>query len=361
MNASPRPVLFRADASTRIGTGHVVRCLALAAALRELGIASVFVTRDLGVDVATRIRDAGHAVCVLPRPSERYARLPDDPAHADWAEINQHVDAGQTLSITAPTAFGAIIVDSYSFDAQWHDAVGSQLTAPIVVIDDLADRPLSAALIVDHNYCPDHVRKYAEVAPSSRVLGGPRHALLDPVYALSEPHEIVSDVRSIGIFMGGVDAAGLSLPIARALRAQGFEGQIEIATTSGNAALAELTEASAATEFSILLDAPNLAGFFQRHGLQIGAAGGAVWERLCIGVPTVAAVVAANQREVLLPLRDLGVVEVVSNEPPDAEEIATVALKLASACAHRAAIAQNARLLVDGRGAARVAQEIAQL
>lgn len=356
-----RRVLIRADASTRIGTGHVVRCLALAAALRELGVASVFATRDLGVDAATRIRAAGHEVRVLPRPSEPFVDIAGAPAHADWAEVSQHRDAEQTLSVAGTMSFAAVIVDSYSFDALWHTRVGEQMAAPVIVIDDLADRALSAALVVDHNYHPDHARKYAEVGNSLRVLGGPHYALLDPAYAMSKRHTVAPEVESIGVFMGGIDAAGLSLPVICALRAKGFQGGIEVATTSGNVALPRLLEACDLDQCSLLLDAPNLAGFFQKHGLQIGAAGGAMWERFCIGVPTVAAVVAANQREVLLPLRDLGVVDVVSQEPPDAVAIATAALELASTFARREVIAKRARELVDGRGAARVAKEVVRL
>ena len=62
-------VLFRVDASLQIGTGHVMRCLTLATALRDRGAGCRFVCRDHEGNLLVRIRQAGFETAALPRDS----------------------------------------------------------------------------------------------------------------------------------------------------------------------------------------------------------------------------------------------------------------------------------------------------
>ena len=61
-------IAFRTDASLEIGTGHVMRCLTLARALRGAGAACRFVTRALPGHMGERIADEGFGVTLLPAP-----------------------------------------------------------------------------------------------------------------------------------------------------------------------------------------------------------------------------------------------------------------------------------------------------
>jgi spore coat polysaccharide biosynthesis predicted glycosyltransferase SpsG len=96
------------------------------------------------------------------------------------------------------------VVDSYAFDARWHEHVSGALAAPVAAIDDLGDRPLHAAIIVDHNLSADPRAKHARsLRAGTRLLAGPRHALIDAAYAAAPRHAVREQVASIGIFMGG--------------------------------------------------------------------------------------------------------------------------------------------------------------
>jgi UDP-2,4-diacetamido-2,4,6-trideoxy-beta-L-altropyranose hydrolase len=165
-------------------------------------------------------------------------------------------------------------------------------------------------------------------------------------------------VSSIGIFMGGVDALGLSELALRGCREiAGFEGPIELVSTHNSPNLGSLTasvKSYSATSLSI--DLPDLAAFFARHGLQIGACGGASWERCCIGAPTLAVVAAANQQIVADALASHGAIAIVSpGEPPNAQSLGMAVNSLLRAPDARLKLAERARALVDGLGATRVA------
>ncbi len=348
-------VAIRVDASRAIGTGHVRRMLALAAALRSSGAQVQFIVRDLGLDVAALVAGAGFACTTLPAPDG--AAFDSQVPHGGWAEVAQALDATQTLAALAPET-GWVVADHYGFDAGWHRAVRTGAGCRIAVIDDLADRAIDADLVVDHNHAANHGKKYAgRLNPGAKLLGGPRFALLGPAYAAAPRHAPSAEVESIGIFLGGVDQANLSFAALQGIALAGFGGRVEIVSTSANPHLPALHEAAAARpNTTVSTDLPDLAPFFARHDVQIGAGGGATWERCCIGAPTLLLVVAGNQLAVAPALREAGVV--VMPEPLRALDPAAIAAALKPLLADSALrrnLSVRSRELVDGRGASRVA------
>lgn len=333
---------MRADASAELGLGHVKRCLALALALREAGAEVSFVTRDLGVDTRLLARDACIEWHVL------------GAFQAQWQD-----DALDSVAALRTWSANWVVVDHYALDARWHTTVASLLGTRIAAIDDLGDRDLAPALLIDHNYAPDHRAKYARrLDAATPMLAGPRFALLAPAYAAAPRYALHEEVGSIGIFMGGTDAAGMSAVVLEGCRRHaGFTGPIEIATTSANPHLASL-ECSCrqwpGTTTSI--DAPNLTAFYARHDLHIGAGGGASWERCCIGAPTLALVCAPNQEPVIRELSAIGALSTLeAGLAPHADSIGHAVMALVRDPKRRLAMAATARRLVDGFGARRVA------
>jgi UDP-2,4-diacetamido-2,4,6-trideoxy-beta-L-altropyranose hydrolase len=356
-------VAIRTDASASIGTGHLQRCLALAEALRATGARVLLVTRSLGVALPAGATHRGIELAELAAPKDptAFADGSGGSRHAGWAGVDAACDARETVQAVRDWG-GAdrVVVDHYAFDAVWHLAVADALAAPVAVIDDLADRPLHTDLLVDHNLA-DHRRKYTSrlLAPA-RILGGPRFALLGPGYRDASPREPGGPVRSVGIFMGGVDAAGLSCVALRACRAgAGYSGRIEIATTSANPHLEALrAEAARWAATELLVDAPDLVDFHRRQDLEIGAGGGATWERCCLGVPALLVSAAANQLHVVRTLAEQGVVASADADADDGDLEAALGRTFAALLgdsARREAMACAGRTLVDGVGALRVA------
>jgi UDP-2,4-diacetamido-2,4,6-trideoxy-beta-L-altropyranose hydrolase len=358
----PLRTAIRADASPRIGIGHVKRCLSLAEALIGAGVQVHLIARDLGVDIGALARPYDISVISLPRP--RGATVVDDEvAHAHWAEVSWQEDVTDTLVALENVGVDWVIVDHYSLDAKWHEALRQRLGANIAVIDDLADRALSAQLLIDQNYAADHRKKYAYRLPAAaRILGGPRFALLAGVYRNAPRYQFREECRSIGIFMGGADASDWSSVVLRAIREYAnFTGDVAIATTSANPNLERLKQlARQWPRTTVEVDRAELSAFFASHDLQIGAGGGATWERCCIGPPTFGLVCADNQRVVIDELRELRALATLDpGVEPSAPALGLAIRALIDAPAERQRIAQRARALVDGRGAERVACHVA--
>lgn len=355
-------VAIRVDLSVPMGLGHARRCQSLAFALRDSGAQILFVSRPMDLDSRAVLSRPFYDVRLLERPAGAYERIDQAaPQHASWAGVSWEQDANDTIAALRGWQPDWLVIDHYSFDSRWHTSVRHALGCRILVVDDLADRDLDADILVDHNWCDDHRLKYGSHATRvSRLLGGPRFALLGPDYATTQPYSFRPEVESIGIFMGGTDAARLSeTALAACRRIAGFSGTIEVATTSSNPNLRRLRECCAVSPgTTLLVDQPSLAGFFARHDLQIGAGGGATWERCCMGAPSIAVIGAANQVPVLRPLSGLGVLLAVESENANAPMLAGYVGELIESPATRHDLGVSARNMVDGLGSTRVAQEV---
>lgn len=141
---------FRTDASSRIGTGHVMRCLTLADALREQGSECQFVCREHEGHLIGHIRSRGYKAHALPRSSANTS-FESDLAHASWLDVDWQTDADQTQEALGSEAVDWLIVDHYALDQRWESALRSSCKR-IMVIDDLADRQHDCDLLLDQNY-----------------------------------------------------------------------------------------------------------------------------------------------------------------------------------------------------------------
>ncbi|WIY70103.1 UDP-2,4-diacetamido-2,4,6-trideoxy-beta-L-altropyranose hydrolase [Aquidulcibacter paucihalophilus] len=359
---------IRVDASLAIGTGHLRRCMTLAAALRSKGADVKFVVRRHDAVAEIALRSQNFPVVwleVKASPTGRQASSTGMHSHEHWAGVGWSDDAAETVGVLAGFDPDWVIVDHYSFDARWHDQVRQGLGCKMMAIDDLADRPLSVDVLLDANFAEDHARKYSgRFLRKCRLLGGPRFALLSDQYKTAPRYRFHPDVRSIGVFMGGTDPDGVSARVLQACREDaGFEGAIEVVSTSANPQLEQLRDAcTASAGTTLLLDLPDLSAFYARHDLQIGAGGTATYERCCIGAPTVALVVASNQLAVVPALAATGILRAarLSHDPdmdilPAALQLGNVVQDLVADPDARRELSERGMSMVDPAGADRVA------
>ena len=355
---TPLCIALRVDASMIMGTGHLRRCLSLTQALLDCGAKVHFLIRRLD-DVATQIlqkfpASKNFTIHWLPTPNFEYIFEEGAPPNQHWSGVGWYKDVADVIAVMQEIQPEWMIVDHYAFDERWHGAVCQSLDCKLLVIDDLADRTLDADVVLDQNWDSNHEGKYIGRLRQDPVwLSGPTFALLDKAYRDTLTYQFQDEVKSIGIFMGGTDLEGASLKALYACRKSGFLGPVEVATISANPYLPSLRNYCAHSFNTILtIDEPNLAPFFFRHDLHIGAGGSATWERCYMGVPTIAMVLAENQRIVLEPLRGMDVLEVAEEFN---EEFQKQISALIANPALRRVMHEKSRRLVDGAGVYRVA------
>jgi len=312
-------IVIRTDASLTIGTGHVIRCLTLAKALRESGAQILFICREHEGHLCDHIEEQGFAVHRLPSPREEF--VPEDaPAHAAWLGAAWQEDADATVAAITSLQIKPdwLIIDHYGIDRRWEERLRPFVNR-IMVIDDLADRHHDCDLLLDQNLVPDMESRYDDLLPEdcTRLLG-PDYALLQPIYAelLDRIPPREGPIRRILISFGGADSdnlTGRALEAFISLNRPDIEVDVVIANNSPHSAsLQELAHGHPNIHLHGTL--PTLAPLMAKADLAIGAAGATSWERLCLGLPAVVVTTAENQRNVASFLDHKGFITLIGSK-----------------------------------------------
>jgi len=316
-------IAFRTDASTDIGTGHVMRCLTLADALREIGARAVFLCRDHPGNLLGAIEQRGHVARALPLPGNDTGAAPrqHEPlrGYDAWLGASWEEDADQVLAALGRAPVDWLVVDHYALDARWERRMGSACKR-LMVIDDLADRPHDCALLLDQNLgrLADDYRRL--VPFDCRVLASPRFALLRPDFAALRGYSLARRrPRTPGhllITMGGVDKDNATGGALAALRSCTLPRGCRITVVMGRHApwLQKVRQQAADLPWptEVRSDVRDMARVMADCDLAIGAAGSTSWERCCLGVPAVLVVLADNQVAAARALAETGAVRMTT-------------------------------------------------
>lgn len=294
-------LVFRADASVRIGTGHVMRCLTLATEFARLGHQCVFICRDHPGHLGDMIASKGFELHLL--TNAECTEAPDaDGSYAQWLGVPWQQDAKQTLDVLAALSANWLIVDHYALDVRWEREVAVAV-GQIAVIDDLADRDHECALLLDQNL-GRKAADYDHRVPDDCVrLIGPRYALLRPEFARLRERSIQRrqhpELNRILISLGGVDRTNVTSQVLQALAHTTLEGEIELDIVMGAAAphLDDVREQAAKMPYksTVSVNVDDMAERMCLADISIGAAGSTSWERCCLGLPAILVILAENQ------------------------------------------------------------------
>jgi len=289
---------FRVDSSVSIGSGHMMRCLVLADALRRAGGRSTFVCRDLPGNLAGVARGAGHEVMLL------------DPAAGNDEFYSGH-DSKQTLALLAASrALDWVVVDHYRIDEHWERVVRKSARF-VLAVDDLADRKHACDVLLDPGYYEAPARRYQDLVPSDCVLlQGPRYALLRPEFVEARQRARPRDgnVRRVLLFFGGSDPTNQTALALEGLR-HALRGEVDIDVVIGcsNPHASEVSRLCQSMPGArLLVQTPDMAALMEAADLSLGAGGVAAWERCAVRLPSIVTVVAPNQMESMRQLAARG-------------------------------------------------------
>lgn len=336
-------VLIRADANAAMGTGHVMRCLALAHAVRDAGLDVIFAAAELPDGLAERIGDAGFPLLAIA----------GEPGSAeDFRAMATRITALNTK---------VVALDGYQFSGSYRADLKA-LGLPVIAFDDYAACPLHADAVINPSPAARDL-PYGDIASGAELLLGPEYAALQPeIFAARS--KLPAERERLLVTFGGSDPLAMTLPVAEAL-VRALPGIPMDVVVGGAVAQAQKIADEAAAlggDITVHRDLPSLAPVMAAAGLAVTAAGSTTWELACLGVPAVLMVVACNQ----IPnaegaVRDGWAVMIDGRAEDAAQRIAELAASLWQNQPRRRKMADKAAALVDGKGAARVAEVIRRL
>lgn len=334
MSRDSKTLLFRADANTRIGTGHVMRCLALAQAWQDAGGTALLASAEIPAGLRQRLLAEG----INP------VDLKVNPGSAN--------DAEATIVAARRVAANWVVMDGYGFGSDYQATIKNQGLLTALYDDNAHQANYAVHLLINHNLhaCTEAYRSSGQ---GIRLLLGTRYVALRREFLRQTTAPACSSPQRLHVLisLGGSDEADWTRIAVEALAQR---SDVEVTVTAGAAypfgdRLRNLA-AQAKCRMEVLSNVTNIAALLARTHLCIGAAGISTWERCFMGVPTVLVVLADNQEAIAHSVCRAGAALLASNP----SELGAQVAELLGDVKARTQLAAAGRRLMDGQGAGRI-------
>ena len=307
-------VIFRVDASLQMGTGHVMRCLTLAAALKDNGANIEFICRKHEGSLIDKIRLNGFKVHEL----EALEEVDDKLTHSHWLGATQQQDTDDCIEILKAEKINWLIIDHYALDEQWQKRL-KPYYKKLMVVDDLADRKHECDILLDQNFGRSH-QDYKELVPkSAKLLMGSEYALLRPEFEKYRQYSLDrrkdEKLKKLLINMGGADPDNITGKVIERLQIAKLPKDVEITIVMGKTAphLSNVITSVSKLPYrsEVKVDVDNMAELMANADIAIGASGATTWERCCLGLPTIQLITAYNQEFIAQKLNKINAIKLV--------------------------------------------------
>ena len=211
-------ILIRADSSSDIGTGHIMRDLVLAS---QYSNDNVIFASHLKGNINNKIINAGYEVKIL----------------------NSH-DINELDSIIKDNKIDFLVIDNYEIDFNYETKIKiANPNLKIMVFDDTYEKH-NCDILLNHNFCADENRYKSLVPKYCELRCGKKFTLLREEFILEKKieREKISDKKTIFLAMGGADSSNLNIKILETISEFKNKVRVIVVTTDANKHLSELME-----------------------------------------------------------------------------------------------------------------------
>lgn len=332
-------LVIRADASVAMGTGHIMRCLALAQAWQDAGGDVLFAFAEITPALEARVR----------AEQMRAVRLDCSAGSVE--------DASKVAALAHTENARWVVTDGYHFNPEYQRSLKSA-GLKLLCVDDTGDAAHSYAdFLVNQN---PHANEslYGKREPYTRLLLGTRFALLRREFARwrERKREVSARGRKILVTFGGSDPDNVTLRVIQTLSLLQTGVEVVVVVGGTNPHLASLQGAIVHLNGSRLLkDVSNMPELLEWADVAVAGAGSTCWEMCLLGLPAILIDLAPNQTPVARELnKRKAAIHFGSKDSVVPERLAACLQSLLASGELRTVMSKRAQELIDGHGAQRI-------
>ncbi len=379
-------VVIRADANSKIGMGHVMRCLSVADALVKRGEEVLFVTADdtpvplltkKGIPYRVLHTDYADMEAELP---ELLAVLRELTLRAESPEMvlpqmpSQRVESSEEALAQKNTS---ILVDSYYVTEKYLAALKKRITT--IYMDDVYAFSYPVDMLINYNIYGEEMGYEKDAAfADTKLFLGTEYVPLREEFSAGAGYVQSRKVLSLGavnvppaadggilITTGGSDSFNLAGQLL--MEAMKYDAlktkEYHVVSGSLNPHIGELQALAEKHEnIHIHCNVTNMAELMAESEVALSAGGSTLYELCAMGVPVIAFSFAENQERLVQTFVKRGIAQYGGNYRTDGNKmIQNTIAGLETLLENenlRAEYRKKARTLVDGKGADRIAEAI---
>lgn len=335
-------VAFKTDAAMEIGTGHVMRCLALAYELSDRGALCTFIVGPTSIQVAPQLANSPFEIIIAKSLSDTDKMKSYFPHSVDW-----------------------LVIDDYRLDNNFETACRSWANR-IFIIDDLANRRHDCDLLLDQTPGREPI-SYANLTPKySKLLLGSKYALIRTEFSYYRDASVSKkrqNIKRILVSLGGLDPEDITSSVIEGIARSELDNpvvDIVLGAASPNLRAVESLINTTDLSCNMHIDTSQMAKLMSKADLAIGAGGVSSLERCCLGLPSLLLILASNQIDNGDMLESVGAAMVINSSsdkirPWDIEKRLNIIYK-DPYLLEKMSKCSNA--ICDGQGTSRVAEKL---
>lgn len=287
-SSQPRTLFVRADASSGMGAGHVMRCIALAQAWMAQGGGIHFISRCESDALRHRIHTEGFGFTPLGEKS---------------TDAADYLETLRILKQYGSKGGDWLVLDGYHLDDQYHRA--ATLTEKgIMVVDDNHHLPFyQADAILNPNIYGDNIRYRCH--GESLLFLGAEYALIRSEFLKWNGNrdrcQVAEKAKRIVVVLGAGDSKNVTEIVLKSLNLlpdPDLEVRVLVGPANPNIEALRVAATDCIFDVELVFNTDDMPSLLSWADLAITAAGGTCLELAFLGVPAITIITADNQERV---------------------------------------------------------------
>lgn len=328
---------IRTDINDIIATGHVMRCLSIADAVRENEEDVTFILAD--ENGKNYIEKRGYRTIIL---------------HTEWDDMESEIPV--LCDVIKEKKITSILIDSYQITEYYLKVLSNYVKT--IYIDDFAKRKYSVSALICYM---SHWEKlqHKEMYLNTKLMLGLQYAPVRKAFQNIEKKEIKKDVETVLLLSGGTDPYNILSKMLRIIKEMNFKEIIVICGRYNSEFDVLLEEYKDDNRICILKSVDNIEEYMKKTDLAISAGGTTLYELCACGTPTISYAFADNQLENVYGFAGKKIIEYAGDVRYEDifDNMKYIIKKYCESIELRKMYSQKMQLLVDGKGASHIVSE----